>query len=78
VGTVAAAHLCAAVSNFTVLEYHALDLAFFEELAHYTAGPVVQSGHVVLTEAPGLGIDVNEDALRRIEHTKSGIGVFAR
>jgi galactonate dehydratase len=78
VGTVAAAHLCAAVSNFTVLEYHAMDLTYFEDLATYAAGPVVQDGHVQLTEASGFGIDVNVDALREVEHTKSGIGVFAQ
>jgi galactonate dehydratase len=78
VGTVAAAHLCAAVSNFTVLEYHAMDLTYFEDLATYAAGPVVQDGHVQLTEASGFGIEVNVDALREVEHTKSGIGVFAR
>jgi galactonate dehydratase len=78
VGTVAAAHLCAALSNFTVLEYHALDLDYFEELATYAPGTVVTDGHVLLTEAPGFGIDVNEDALRAHEHTRSGVGVFAR
>ena len=35
-------------------------------------------GHVRLTEAPGFGIEVNEEALRRYEHTKSAIGVFER
>jgi galactonate dehydratase len=78
VGTVAAAHLCAALSNFTVLEYHALDLDYFEDLATYAGGSVVTDGYVQLTEAPGFGIDVNEDALRAHEHSKSGIGVFAR
>lgn len=77
VGTVAAAHLCAALSNFTVLEYHALDLDYFEELATYAGGPVVNDGHVVLTEAPGFGIEVDLDALARHEHTRSGIGIFA-
>jgi galactonate dehydratase len=78
VGTVAAAHLCAAVSNFTVLEYHALDLDFFDDLARYAGGPVVADGHVQLTEAPGFGIEVDEDALRSHEHGRSGVGVFAR
>ncbi len=77
VGTVAAAHLCAALSNFTVLEYHALDLDYFEDLATYAGGPVVNDGHVVLTEAPGFGIEVDIEALARHEHTRSGIGIFA-
>ena len=78
IGTVAAAHLCAAQSNFTVLEYHALDLDFFEDLVTYAGGAVVAGGHVALTEAPGYGIEVNEEALRRHEHSRAGIGVFAR
>jgi galactonate dehydratase len=78
IGTVAAAHLCAAQANFTVLEYHALDLDYFEDLATYVGGKVVADGHVVLTEAPGYGIDVNEDALRQHEHVRAGIGVFSR
>ena len=78
VGTIAAAHLCAAVPNFTVLEYHALDLDYFEELATAAGGPVVSDGYVRLTEAPGFGIDVDEESLRAHEHTRSGIGVFTR
>ena len=46
IGTVAAAHLCAAVANFTVLEYHAMDLTYFEDLATFAGGPVVRDGHV--------------------------------
>jgi galactonate dehydratase len=76
IGTVAAAHLCASLSNFTVLEYHAIDLDFFEDLVKYAGGPVVADGHVQLTGAPGYGIDVDEDALREHEHTRAGIGVF--
>jgi len=59
-------------------EYHALDLDFFEDLGTYAGGPVVGSdGHVELTETPGFGIEVNEDALREHEHVRSGIGVFS-
>jgi galactonate dehydratase len=78
VGTVAAAHLCASLSNFTVLEYHAMDLDYFEDLVTYAGGPVVREGHVYVSEVPGFGLEVNEQALSEVEHTKSGIGVFAR
>jgi hypothetical protein len=43
-----------------------------------TGGPVVVDGLVELTEASGHGIDVDEEALRRCQHTRSGIGVFSR
>ena len=26
--------------------------------------PVIRNGHVVLTDRPGIGVDVNDDALR--------------
>jgi galactonate dehydratase len=78
IGTVAAAHLCATLSNFTVLEYHAMDLTYFEDLVAYAGGTVVDNGFVELTEAPGFGLEVNEDELRRVEHLRSGVGVFAR
>ena len=29
-----------------------------------------------LPDPPGFGIELNEDALRAVEHTRSGIGVF--
>jgi len=76
VGTVAAAHLCAAVSNFTVLEFHAMDLDYFEDLVTFEGGPVIHNGHVQLTEAPGFGLELDVDALRTVEHRKGGIGVF--
>jgi len=61
-----------------VLEYHAIDLTYYEDLARFAGGPVVVDGHVQLTETPGFGIEVDEDALRAHEHTRSGVGVFAR
>ena len=76
IGTIAAAHLCASVSNFSVLEYHAIDIDYFEDLVTYAAGPVVQDGHVVLSDAPGLGITLNLDFLQEHWHEKSGIPFF--
>jgi galactonate dehydratase len=76
IGTVAAAHLCASVANFTILEYHALDLAYFEDLVTSAAGPVVQDGHVRVVDAPGFGLELNEDALREHWHERSGISFF--
>ena len=55
IGTLAAAHVCAAVSNFTYLEYHALDLGFWPDIVHHAAGPLLVDGSIELSEAPGLG-----------------------
>jgi galactonate dehydratase len=73
IGTLAAAHVCAAVSNFTYLEYHALDLDFWEGIVHHQAGPLLVDGHIELSEAPGLGVELNEDVARAHEHARAGV-----
>lgn len=76
IGTIAAAHLCASVANFAVLEYHALDLDYYEDLVIYAGGPIVENGRIELSEAPGLGVQLNEEVAREHWHEKSGIGFF--
>ncbi|HYJ67896.1 MAG TPA: mandelate racemase/muconate lactonizing enzyme family protein [Nocardioidaceae bacterium] len=76
IGTVAAAHLCASVSNFSVLEFHALDVDYFESLVTYAAGPVVQDGEVVIVDAPGFGLTLHEDVAREHWHERGGVPFF--
>lgn len=65
IGTVAAAHLAAVIPNFLLLEHHAWDLALWEVLVRDDEGPVVQQGCVVLSNRPGLGISLDEEAAYR-------------
>ena len=60
--TVADAHVCASVPNFLALEFHRFSDTDWEEQLE-SDGPVIQDGHVVLTEKPGLGVELNEDFL---------------
>jgi galactonate dehydratase len=76
VGTVAMAHVCAASANATVLEYSAMDVEHFEPMVTYAEGSVVQDGHVVVGDAPGLGIELNHDVAYEYRHVKSGIPFF--
>jgi galactonate dehydratase len=76
IGTIAAAHLCATVANFTTLEWHAIDLAHWHDLVTYAGGPVIDRGRIRLTDAPGLGLELNEDIARAHEHVKAGISFF--
>lgn len=57
--TVGDAHVCASVPNFLVLEYHRFDDPTWDDVLA-TDESVIQDGHVVLTEAPGLGVELNE------------------
>jgi galactonate dehydratase len=78
IGTVAAAHLCATLPNFTMLEFHALDVGHFESLVRYAEGPVVQDGYVRIGEAPGLGLELDEDVAFAHRHVKAGGPFFGR
>lgn len=64
IGTMASAHVCAAIPNFLVLEWHwiqRLDLwkNFVKE------GEIINNGFIEVTDKPGLGVELNEDAARK-------------
>ena len=60
--TVGDAHVCASVPNFLALEYHRFDDPTWNDVLA-TDDSVIQDGHVVMTEAPGLGVELNEEFL---------------
>ena len=66
IGTMASCHVCAAVPNFLVLEWHwigRLDLwrNFVQQ------GEIIDKGFVTLSDRPGLGVDMNEEAARQAQ-----------
>ena len=62
--TVADAHVCASVPNFLALEFHRYgDTSWNDTLL--SDQPVIQQGHVVLTEKPGIGVELNEEYLEK-------------
>jgi galactonate dehydratase len=62
-GTVASAHVCATIPNFLILEWHWVDYEGWDDFTLQDQ-PIIQNGHVVLTDRPGLGVEVNDEALR--------------
>ena len=56
------AQFAAAVPNLRVLEIEADDVPWRDEL--YTAVPWVEHGELLVGDAPGWGIEVNEEAVR--------------
>ena len=64
IGTLASAHVCASIANFLALEWHAASVPFFDELL-VGAGPVIADGYVELTDAPGIGGDLDVEVARR-------------
>lgn len=63
VGTMACAHLGAAIPNFSVLEYHALEVGWWDDLIMRDE-PVIQDGYIEIPELPGLGVELDEDVAR--------------
>lgn len=65
IGTLLSAHFCAAIPNFLVLEFHASDVPFWNDLVEGNTKPIIQDGTVHLTEKPGLGIKLDEKVARK-------------
>jgi L-alanine-DL-glutamate epimerase-like enolase superfamily enzyme len=65
VGTLTSAHFCAAIPNFLVLEFHASDVPFWNELVDGIPKPIIQSGAIQLPNNPGLGVTLNEEVARK-------------
>jgi L-alanine-DL-glutamate epimerase-like enolase superfamily enzyme len=68
--TVAVSHVMAATPNFLVLEFHHLGNPVWESLINET--PLIQDGHITVPDRPGLGVTLNEDAVR--ENAREDLG----
>ena len=64
VATMASVHCAAATHNFLALECHAVDYPPWNTLVTGLPNPIVQNGSIRVPDAPGLGIDLNEAALK--------------
>ncbi len=71
VGMTFAAHVAATMPNFFALEWHAFDVPFFADLVDQQ---VILGGAIHLSDRPGLGFDLNLDAITR--WSKPGEKVF--
>jgi L-alanine-DL-glutamate epimerase-like enolase superfamily enzyme len=69
VAQMASVHCAAATENFLVLENHAVDYAPWNDLVTGLPNPIIQNGYIDVPETPGLGLDLNEEAIK--EHIDS-------
>ncbi len=65
-GAMASCHVCASVPNFMVLEwqtyYHTNPM--FKEIVTFD-GPMIEKGFIPLSEKPGIGVDINEEGMKK-------------
>ena len=57
------AHCAAAIDNFLALEMHSVDLPWWDDLVEGMNGQIVHNGSISIPDAPGLGIELNEEAI---------------
>jgi galactonate dehydratase len=65
-GAMASCHVCASVPNFLIMEwqiYFHTD-PMFKEIVHYE-GTMVENGFITLSEKPGIGVEINEEGMKK-------------
>lgn len=64
ISTMASVHCAAATENFIALEHHFTDVPFWNDLIDGVPKPIIQGGYIRVPEAPGLGVELNADAIK--------------
>jgi len=67
-------HCAAATENFLALEFHSDEVAWWQDIAEGVQKPIVDHGFAHVPEAPGLGIELNPDVIKK--HLAPGTGYF--
>jgi gluconate/galactonate dehydratase len=73
-GALASSHLCSAIPNFAVLEFHGQDVPFWDDVLTGLPKPVIKNGRIRVPDSPGLGAELDEAVARR--YRKPGEGFF--
>jgi galactonate dehydratase len=74
-GAMASCHVCASVPNFMILEWQSYFRTnpMFQEVVTFD-GPMVENGFITLSEKPGIGVDINEEGMKK--HATEGYPFF--
>jgi galactonate dehydratase len=74
-GAMASSHVCASVPNFMILEWQIYfhKNPMFSEIVDFD-GPMIEDGHIILSEKPGIGVEINEEGMRK--YAQEGVPFF--
>ena len=72
--TMANIHCAAASEGFMVLECHGVDVPWWDSLVDGVEKPLIKKGFIRVPDGPGLGIRLNETAVK--EHMDKAVGYF--
>jgi L-alanine-DL-glutamate epimerase-like enolase superfamily enzyme len=65
VSCMANVHCAAATNNFLALENHSVDVPWWSDLVNGVDKPIVNKGFIKVPNGPGLGITLNEEAVKQ-------------
>jgi L-alanine-DL-glutamate epimerase-like enolase superfamily enzyme len=65
VGAMASVHCACTVRDFISMENHAMDIPWWDDLVSGIEKPLVKDGHYTVPEKPGLGVELNDEVVRR-------------
>jgi galactonate dehydratase len=68
IGMMAACHAMATVPNFLVQEWHwgHPDERFARWKQYVQEGDIIQKGHITVSDRPGIGLTINDEALKKL------------
>ena len=67
-------HASLAIPNFSIFETVSVDVAWRKELVRETLR--FENGHILAPTAPGLGVELNEEACRRYPYADYDVPLF--
>lgn len=70
VGCLACVHMAATFKDMLAMENHAVDIPWWDDLVSGPGKPIVNRGFIEVPDTPGLGVELNEAAVR--EHIRKG------
>jgi L-alanine-DL-glutamate epimerase-like enolase superfamily enzyme len=65
VACMAGVHCAAATENFLVMENHSIEVPWWGDLVNGVDKPIVNKGFITVPDKPGLGVTLNEDAVKQ-------------
>ena len=65
IACMAAVHTAAAMQHVLALEFHSVDVPWWQDMVNGLPKPLIQNGYIQVPNTPGLGIEsLNEELLR--------------
>ncbi len=66
-GAMAAAHVCASVPNFLILEWQIYfhKEPMFKEIVKFDGPEFTKDGFIQVSDKPGIGVDINEEGMKK-------------